>query len=392
MRDRLYKRGKVWWGWYDTPTGELRRVSTKCTDREAARLALRNFERGAQGQASVSAHTVQEALDYLIDYGLQDKSEGTVRMYTEKGGHLVRLLGTRRLSSLNQDDVREYIKSRLDDGAARSTVSKELVTLRAALKEANRRGHFPYDPRSIIPAFKVRYVPRDRYLTLDQFTQLLSTLNQLRQLWVLLAVYTGGRDSEIDSLTYEDIDWKRKTIRIRGTKTAGSDRPVPLHPLLAEVLRKQEKRSGLIVGEWLNVRRDLGAACDRVKVPRVTPNDLRRTFATWLKQAGTDSAVVAKLLGHASTKMVDLVYGRLDEATLRRGISALPGHCENSVKELGPAERPEGPPVPNPSTTTDGKSVLGKGIEPLTRGFSIREPRKRTARKRWGKLVEEMRV
>ena len=40
-----------------------------------------------------------------------------------------------------------------------------------------------------------------------------------------------------------------------------------------------------------------------------TPNDLRRTFASWLKQSGQDSLVVARLMGHTSTRMVELVYG-----------------------------------------------------------------------------------
>jgi hypothetical protein len=57
----------------------------------------------------------------------------------------------------------------------------------------------------------------------------------------------------------------------------------------------------------------------------VTPNDLRRTFATWLKQNDVDSAVVAAMMGHSSTAMVDLVYGKLDEASYRRAIARLPG-------------------------------------------------------------------
>ena len=56
-------------------------------------------------------------------------------------------------------------------------------------------------------------------------------------------------------------------------------------------------------------------------VPRVTPNDLRRTFATWLKQNDVDSAVVAAMMGHSSTAMVDRVYGKLDEASYRRAIA-----------------------------------------------------------------------
>jgi integrase len=35
--------------------------------------------------------------------------------------------------------------------------------------------------------------------------------------------------------------------------------------------------------------------------------------ATWLKQGGEDSLVVARLLGHTSTTMIERVYGHLSQ-------------------------------------------------------------------------------
>lgn len=60
-------------------------------------------------------------------------------------------------------------------------------------------------------------------------------------------------------------------------------------------------------------------------MPRVTPNDLRRTFASWLVQARETNFVVSRLLGHSTTKMVDLVYGQLSAESLRIAINKLPG-------------------------------------------------------------------
>lgn len=39
-----------------------------------------------------------------------------------------------------------------------------------------------------------------------------------------------------------------------------------------------------------------------------SPNDPRRTFASWLKQAGVDSMIVARLLGHMTSRMVELAF------------------------------------------------------------------------------------
>jgi len=56
----------------------------------------------------------------------------------------------------------------------------------------------------------------------------------------------------------------------------------------------------------------------------VTPNDLRWTFASWLKQAGRDSLAVGKLLGHTSSRIFERVYGQLDQRTLRETVAPLP--------------------------------------------------------------------
>jgi hypothetical protein len=65
----------------------------------------------------------------------------------------------------------------------------------------------------------------------------------------------------------------------------------------------------------------------------VTPNDLRRTFASWLIQAGVSNRIVAALLGHTTTRMVDLIYGQLSDAALAQAIAKLPGRCDAGVSK-----------------------------------------------------------
>ncbi len=261
-------------------------------------------------------------------------------MHSQKGGHLTRLLGSIDINALTRDDTQSYIEARLDEGAAKETVRKELCTLRRSLEIAHERRLLTREPEGLIPRFRTRYQPRDRYLTIEQVPALLRALPPHRQMWVLLAVFTGGRESEVANLRWEDIDWRMQTIRIRGTKTAGSFRAIPLHQDLASTLRKEARTEGLIVGDWQNVRRDLPAACIRAKVPTITPNDLRRTFASWLKQQGVDSAIVARFLGHRSTRMVDLVYGQFDHGTLAQAMTKLPSFsrspdCDTGVTASG---------------------------------------------------------
>ena len=55
---------------------------------------------------------------------------------------------------------------------------------------------------------------------------------------------------------------------------------------------------------------------------RVTPHDLRRTFATWLLEAGVDLRTVQALLGHASPETTAL-YTLVRPELIRRTPSPL---------------------------------------------------------------------
>ena len=90
------------------------------------------------------------------------------------------------------------------------------------------------------------------------------------------------------------------------------------------VVRELERQAAAPRGAAADPTLTVGDACRRAGIEPVSPNDLRRAYASWLKQRGVDSAAVAKLLGHASTRMVDLVYGHLSDDTLASAVAVLP--------------------------------------------------------------------
>lgn len=104
-------------------------------------------------------------------------------------------------------------------------------------------------------------------------------------------------------------------VALRGTKTKNAPRVVPLAGAGAELIehawRHAEAQAGVLFGSWANVRRDLEATCDRAKIAKVSPNDLRRTYATWLRQAMVEPHLIGAAMGHADSRMVERIYGRL---------------------------------------------------------------------------------
>lgn len=410
---RLYQRKKhgTWWCEFYSATGGRVRCTTKCKDYRAAELAARRLERAAHDPNRPAENTptypVSAALEYFIQHGCPEVADATVGMYREKSGHLKRLLGSRDIADLKDISVMQgYIKDRMEEGAARGTVHKEIVTMRQTLYAALENKRITFDPRVCFPRFKVRYTPKERWLSPEEFWRLVMAFRPWRegedkalrhqgaphrQLWLIVAVYTGARDSEVDGLYWDDIDWKGRMVHIRGTKTktsdptAGSDRVIPLQPVLAAVLARCRQERGHIVGEWKNVGRDMKAACGpkRANMPECSPNDLRRTFATWLANMGTLENVVAKLLGHGSSQMVRRVYSKLERSLMARETAKLSGSCVTGEPNSGSLLALESL-VSHESLGKLAerltKSVLGDGVEPSTRGFSVRPPTKKSHR------------
>lgn len=283
----------------------------------------------ALGPRSVAQRMQSGSVHWALAEHLQrrapDLAEATRGMYAGQAGTIARLIGDRLLVSLTHEDIQQYTATRLGERVSRETVRKELVLLRSALRTAHFVGHAVPDLLLLFPKLAAHYVPRQRWLTPDQFFALAELLPPHRRRYLYVACYTGGRRSELAALQWSDIDWTRETVHLRGTKTDQAARHVPLHPHLGAFLRQEFVHAdGRVLQRWPNVCRDLANRCEQLAIPPVTPNDLRRTFGSWLVQQNVSAHIVAKLMGHTTEKMVNMVYGHLDDQALRRAVDQLP--------------------------------------------------------------------
>lgn len=345
---RLFKRTEdgTWWGDWTDARGRRQQRSLRTRDRTVARERLRAAELAAPDADARRPQRLSEAIDYMITATCHDKAEGTRHMYQAKGRRIATTLGDPDIKDVTRDILSAYIQRRLNKEdavhgkASPHTVHKELITIRRALTEAHERGLLEVSPAQVMPRFSPRYVPRERFLTVDQFERLIAQLHPTRQLWVSLAALAGMRLGEVERLTWAGVDLAGGWVTVPGTKTAKARRRVPLTPALRA--RLGEPGTGLVVERWINVRRDLEVACRKAKVPKVTANDLRRTFASWLVQAGVERLAVAHLMGHSTTRMVELVYGRLDDDSYQRAMAKMPTQpvlpCNAGVTEVVPNE------------------------------------------------------
>lgn len=314
---RLFRRGRIWYTWVPQDGGGVRRVSTNCTDRKAAATQQAKLER----QAANPAHAAQtealtvELLDALLRaLTRRNRAKATYSFNAQKAGHLRRLL-PRRASLITHAVLERYIDTRLSEGAARTTIKKELGVLRAALRIARRNGLFARDTGEVLPELEDDYVPRKRALTRKELESLCGYLSARRGAHVAFIVATGARWGESLRARSADVSDDRAFVHLRGTKTVRSLRDVAIPPAMRSILSWSLDRAGSLPFDgWGNVRRDLRIACEAVGIEPCSPNDLRRTHATWLQAAGVDNGIIASQLGHTTSRMVELAYGRMSPA------------------------------------------------------------------------------
>jgi integrase len=126
--------------------------------------------------------------------------------------------------------------------------------------------------------------------------------------------------SEALWVTWEDVDWQRKEIIVRGNPHTGTKnseiRRVPILPdMEALLLRLKDKSSGIAAGRIMDVGKcneALARACKEIGIPKITHHDLRHLFATRCIESGVDIPTVSRWLGHKDGGALAMkTYGHL---------------------------------------------------------------------------------
>jgi integrase len=338
----LYKKpnsAKIW-ARIKVPGRKSFSRSTRSTVTRTAEQVAQRYEREALVQGAPV--TLEEAL--TVWHGVQvDKgaSPHTLEITLRCGGHLIGFFGRHRdIRTLGLDDTQSYLRHRREF-VADATIYREVRTLRSALHALKRRGRYDGDPNALWPVGLAQTFPgRKRWVPPTEWKKLHIALAPHFRDHLVVYTWTGLRLSELFRLVPEFFDIENRRVFGDGTKTktGKAKRWIPMHPEVETVLRRRLKASnggplfeldpassveGLQYGAGFgdDVRQAryqrtrhrfyqaLRRAAKKAGIVHVSPNDLRRTFCSWCKQAGIDKDDVADWLGHNSSQMVREVYG-----------------------------------------------------------------------------------
>ena len=217
--------------------------------------------------------------------------------------------------------------SRLASTASPTSYNNTTATLRHILEIAVDQGL-----RYTNPAAKItRKRPKAKDVKLPSREQFRTLVAEIRKVpfgpvpacadLVEFLAYGGFRKGEAANITWDDCDFARGDIVVRGdavtTTKNGEMRRVPMIPDMLQLLRRlrdtrlDKKQSDPV----MRVRECQGAlnrGCKALRISRFTHHDLRHLFATRCIESGIDIPTVSKWLGHRDGGALAMkTYGHL---------------------------------------------------------------------------------
>jgi integrase len=263
--------------------------------------------------------------------------------------HIAPGLGHRQLRAVTPDDVDRFLIDRAKKGYSRSVVRRVRNTLSQVFRWGVRRRQCSWDPASfaelppasVYAAATPRVNRTPRALRPDEARRFIKAATDDRnEALLLVAICTGLRPGELLALHWEDVDLEAGTLIVRRAwkghdsyrhigepKTRSSIRTVALPSTVVAALgrHRQEQSMSAAAGpeEWRelvftsaagtpidpsNLRRLVKDVADRAAIGHLAPYDLRHTAASLLSDAGVPNHELADLLGHTTTRRVEVHY------------------------------------------------------------------------------------
>ena len=327
----IYKRGDVYWIKYYRNGKAYRETSKTNKESEAKRLLKKREGEISEGKIpGVYFDRVKFndlADDFLADYRVNGK-KSLVRA-ERSVNHLKTAFEGARVTNITSPKINAYIQTRIDEGAENATVNRELAALKRILNLAARQTPPKVDRVPYIPMLKENNV-RKGFFEHGDFLALREALPEHLKGFVTFAYKTGWRVSEIEGLTWAQVDLVNGIVRLEAGETKNDDaRTVYLDQELQGVFEQQsearKKRETVLpwvftndtaTGQLKDFRGSWDKACTTAKIGKRLFHDFRRTAVRNMVRAGIPERVAMMVSGHKTRSVFDR-YNIVSDTDLR---------------------------------------------------------------------------
>lgn len=350
---RLYTRRDIIWLDF-VVNGKRYRRSTKLEDTPSNRKLIQK-DIAPQIQASILKGdydpdktqimpTVEEYGYKSLDLHRHERKHDVNRAYKLAFElHILPHFGKKLLKQIKPVDLQEW-QNIVIDKTSISTLHKHRNIFRGILDDAVREEYISTNPFDKVK----RPIAEDKEIkpfTKDEIEKIIKTASLKMRNFFVISVFTGMRTGELTGLTWDDIDYERKEIRINKTlnrgkshsvKTKSSIRTIDMLPIVEQYLKEQYKLTNetylrekhkdndsfeftnfvflnskykpYFSSDILNI--SLKKVLDRCNIPKRTLYNTRHTFASMMLTNNESIMWVSQMLGHKTANITFERYAR----------------------------------------------------------------------------------
>jgi integrase len=237
--------------------------------------------------------------------------------------HTIPFWGKRRIDLISTKDIRLLLNERVGHSSA-STQQTVLKYIRGVFQYAVENGYVSKNPA---PNIRFRIGEKIKnVLTFEQAKVLLEKAKEYNSEWYFhwaLALYTGMRNGELYSLTWDKVDLENRKIlvdsswnKVCGFKStkSGNDRIVEIAPVLVTVLKELKLKqfdSAFVLPRSRNWEKGEQARMLRmflqgIGLPSIRFHDLRASWATMMLSMGVEPIKVMNMGGWTQLKTMQI--------------------------------------------------------------------------------------
>lgn len=279
--------------------------------------------------------TYSKLLELFLDFKSSRIKKRSLSTYLEVNRlHIIPYFGNMRISSISKDQIRAWQNELIAKGFSNAYLSKIQTNFKHVLLWG-----FNHDLINKNP-FTIEYAKREAkkkemlFFTKEEFDQFASVItNETDNLIFEILYWCGIRKGELQALTFNDVDFDNKTLRINKSfdnmnrivttpKNNTAYREIYLSEFLIKKLMVYVNTCQKIAGyskdlflfgfdkhlSATTLERRKNNYCKKAGVKQIRLHDFRHSHVSLLINNGINDFDIAKRLGH-SREMVNNVYG-----------------------------------------------------------------------------------